>query len=150
MQLRFSTGIWVFGAGIERFAPMGYKSAKPIVDLIKDASKVDGLTGLEFHYPTEVNEENVKDVKNTLSVYNFKAVGIAVCSLVFIPITSFLFIVASRASTSLHRSQAITVGSWAAVKVNGTHLPSTGSSRGLEHCSHHPSELYKHKQNQSL
>ncbi|MDK6028325.1 sugar phosphate isomerase/epimerase family protein [Ignisphaera sp. 4213-co] len=77
MQLRFSTGIWVFGAGIERFAPMGYKSAKPIVDLIKDASKVDGLTGLEFHYPTEVNEENVKDVKNTLSVYNFKAVGIA-------------------------------------------------------------------------
>ncbi|MEM1594956.1 MAG: hypothetical protein QXN42_05250, partial [Ignisphaera sp.] len=77
MEIRFSTGIWVFGAGVERFAPTGYKPAKPIVELIKEAGRVEGLQGLEFHYPTEVNEENVKQVKDALSTANLRAVAIA-------------------------------------------------------------------------
>ncbi|MEM1608407.1 MAG: sugar phosphate isomerase/epimerase family protein [Ignisphaera sp.] len=77
MEIRFSTGIWVFGAGVERFAPTGYKPARPIVELIKEAGRVEGLQGLEFHYPTEVNEENVKQVKDALSTANLKAVAIA-------------------------------------------------------------------------
>jgi len=77
VELRFSTGIWIFGPGVERFASTGYKQAKGIVELISDASKVPGLSGLEFHYPTEVSEENVKAVKDALSVANLKAVAIA-------------------------------------------------------------------------
>lgn len=77
MVLQFSTGIWIFGAGVERFAPTGYKPAKPIVELIDEAAKVEDLRGLEFHYPTEVSEENVKAVKDALSSHNIKAVAIA-------------------------------------------------------------------------
>jgi xylose isomerase len=77
MDIKFSTGIWVFGTGVERFAPIGYKPAKPIVELIDEAAKVEDLDGLEFHYPTEVNEDNVKIVKDSLSRYNIKAVAIA-------------------------------------------------------------------------
>ncbi|MCC6058495.1 MAG: sugar phosphate isomerase/epimerase [Desulfurococcaceae archaeon] len=77
MDIKFSTGIWVFGTGVERFVPIGYKPAKPIVELIDEAAKVEDLDGLEFHYPTEVNEDNVKIVKDSLSRYNIKAVAIA-------------------------------------------------------------------------
>jgi len=63
-----------FGAGIECFAPTGYKPAKPIVELIDEVAKVKDLLGLEFHYPTEVDESDVKDV---LSRYNIKTVAIA-------------------------------------------------------------------------
>lgn len=77
MGIRFSTGIWVFGAGIERFAPMGYKTIKTIADLINEAAKVEDLRGLEFHYPTEVDEENVKLIKDVLLSHNIKAVAIA-------------------------------------------------------------------------
>ncbi|MEM0489593.1 MAG: sugar phosphate isomerase/epimerase family protein [Ignisphaera sp.] len=77
MGIKFSTGIWVFGAGVERFAPTGYKVAKDIVDLVHEAARVDDLKGLEFHYPTEVNEGNVKDVRDALSGHGIEAVGIA-------------------------------------------------------------------------
>ncbi|MCS7110839.1 MAG: TIM barrel protein [Ignisphaera sp.] len=77
MGIRFSTGIWVFGAGVERFAPTGYKAARTTVDLIYEAAKVEDLQGLEFHYPTEVNEENVRLVRDALSSHNIKSVGIA-------------------------------------------------------------------------
>jgi xylose isomerase len=77
LELRFSTGIWVFGPGVERFAPAGYKPAKDIVKLIEEASTVAGLLGLEFHYPTEVNEGNVRVVKDALSTTKLKAVAIA-------------------------------------------------------------------------
>jgi hypothetical protein len=66
-----------FGAGIERFAPTGYKPAKPIVELIDEVAKVEDLLGLEFHYPTEVDESDVKVVKDALSRYNIKTVAIA-------------------------------------------------------------------------
>ena len=73
---KFSTGVWVFGAGVERFAPMGYKPQKSTIEIIREASKVKGLEGLEMHYPTEVNEENVKAVKEALEEAGLKAVGI--------------------------------------------------------------------------
>lgn len=77
MGIRFSTGIWVFGAGVERFAPTGYKPARSIVDLVHEAARIEDLKGLEFHYPTEVDESNVKAVRDALSSHNIEAVGIA-------------------------------------------------------------------------
>jgi len=76
MELKFSTGIWVLGPGYERFAPQGYRPAKDVVELIAQASRVRDLKGLEFHYPTEVNESNVKSVKKALGDYNLVAAAI--------------------------------------------------------------------------
>lgn len=76
MKMKFSTGIWVFGPAIERFAPQGYRPDEPIVKRIERAAKVKGLEGLEFHYPTEVNEDNVDEVKNALAKHGLKAVGV--------------------------------------------------------------------------
>lgn len=77
MSLRFSAGIWIFGAGVERFAPIGYKKAKDIIEMINEASRVEDLQGLEFHYPTEVNEENIKKVVDALSIHRLRTVAIA-------------------------------------------------------------------------
>jgi len=74
MQFKFSTGVWVFGPGVERFSPKGYREDYPIVKRIELASKVKGLQGLEFHYPTEVSHENLDEVKEALRKYDLKPV----------------------------------------------------------------------------
>ncbi|MGC9071955.1 MAG: sugar phosphate isomerase/epimerase family protein [Acidilobus sp.] len=74
---RFSTGVWVFGSGVERFAPAGYRPQKSTVDIIHEASKIRGLEGLEMHYPFEVDERSAKDVERALREVGLKAVGVA-------------------------------------------------------------------------
>ena len=73
---RYSTGIWVFGPAIERFNPIGYREDYPIETRIKQASNVERLRGLEFHYPLEISEANVDKVKELLEAYNFEPVAI--------------------------------------------------------------------------
>lgn len=73
---RFSTGVWVFGSGVERFAPTGYKPQRSTVEIVHEAAKIKGLEGLEMHYPFEVDEKNVKAVKEALEETGLKAVGV--------------------------------------------------------------------------
>ena len=70
--LKTSLGIWAFGPMITRFVPGGYKpefSGETTVERVRRA--VEGLgdliDGYEFHYPQELNEDNLDDVREALA-----------------------------------------------------------------------------------
>src|SRR5258707_13675680 len=69
--MKTSLGIWAFGAMATRFNPGGYKpelAGVPTVEKVRTA--VEGLGGLmddyEFHYPQELNRENLEEVQQAL------------------------------------------------------------------------------------
>jgi xylose isomerase len=69
--MKTSLGIWAFGTMATRFVPGGYK---PEFTAEKTAARVrravEGLGDLiddyEFHYPQELNEENLEEVRDAL------------------------------------------------------------------------------------
>jgi xylose isomerase len=69
--MKTSLGIWAFGSMITRFVPGGYQpqwANETTAERVRRA--VDGLGGLidgyEFHYPQELSEENVDEVRDAL------------------------------------------------------------------------------------
>jgi len=76
-DLKFSAGIWVFGPPKDRFCPVGYRDARPLEERFEQASQVNGLKGIEFHYPSEVSEENVDSTKKLLKKFNLEPVFVA-------------------------------------------------------------------------
>jgi xylose isomerase len=69
--MKTSLGIWAFGPMITRFVPGGYQPEwrdEPIPDKVHRA--VSGLEDLiddyEFHYPGELNRDNLDDVRGAL------------------------------------------------------------------------------------
>jgi len=70
-RLKNSVGIWAFGPNATRFMPEGYHPEahkESIVERTKRA--LDGLKdlvdGFEYHYPNELNEENVNQIQKAL------------------------------------------------------------------------------------
>jgi len=76
-DLKFSAGIWVFGPAKDRFCPVGYRDARPLQERFEQASQVKGLKGIEFHYPSEVSEENVDSTRKLLKKLNLEPVFVA-------------------------------------------------------------------------
>lgn len=76
-ELKFSAGIWFFGAVGDRFTKQGYREDLNIEQRYELASKVEGLSGMEMHYPNEVNEETVDKVKKYSKDYKLKTVLVA-------------------------------------------------------------------------
>jgi xylose isomerase len=69
--VKTSLGIWAFGPMVTRFVPSGYKpelGGETTVQRVRRA--VEGLgdliDGYEFHYPQELSEENLDDVREAL------------------------------------------------------------------------------------
>ncbi len=65
--LKNSVGVWAFGPAVTRFVPRGYHpeaADEPVADKTRRVAEglSDLLDGLEYHYPGEVNEENVEEV----------------------------------------------------------------------------------------
>jgi xylose isomerase len=65
-------GVWAFGSAATRFVSPGYHpeaATEPMVDKGKRVAEglPDLLDGLEYHYPGEVNEENVAEILSVLS-----------------------------------------------------------------------------------
>ncbi|HEY0415884.1 MAG TPA: TIM barrel protein [Gaiellaceae bacterium] len=78
--MKTSLGIWAFGAMATRFNPGGYKpdlSGASTADKVRTA--VAGLGDLiddyEFHYPQELNRDNLDDVVAALSGHGIYAVA---------------------------------------------------------------------------
>ena len=70
-RLKTSLGIWAFGPMVTRFVPSGYRpehAGETTVQRVRRA--VEGLgdlmDGYEFHYPQELSEENLDDVRGAL------------------------------------------------------------------------------------
>ena len=71
--MKTSLGIWALGPMITRFVPGGYQPehlGETTADRVRRA--VDGLGGLmddyEFHYPQELSEQNVDEVRLIFSL----------------------------------------------------------------------------------
>ncbi len=70
-QVKNSVGIWAFGPNATRFVPAGYHPEAVNEDMVTRTHRVvnglaDVVDGLEYHYPGEINEENVEAIKAAL------------------------------------------------------------------------------------
>ena len=70
-RLKNSVGIWAFGPNATRFMPEGYHPearGESVVERTRRAAEGLGdlVDGFEFHYPNELNEENVQKIKKVL------------------------------------------------------------------------------------
>lgn len=74
LSLKFSTGIWVFGPAIDRFCTKGYRKNQPLEKRLERASKIEGLKGIEFHYPTNISEKNVEETRALLKALKLEPV----------------------------------------------------------------------------
>src|SRR6266568_9160159 len=70
-DMKTSLGIWALGPMVTRFVPGGYKpqrAGETTVERVRRA--VEGLgdliDGYEFHYPQELSEENLHEVRDAL------------------------------------------------------------------------------------
>jgi len=62
-QLKISAGVWYLGATADRFVKQGYRPDKTMEERFRLAATVEGLSGLEMHYPTEVTDATYKPLK---------------------------------------------------------------------------------------
>jgi xylose isomerase len=72
-----SVGIWAFGPNYTRFVPPGYHPEAALETMVERTKRVvnglaDILDGVEYHYPGEVNEENVDQVLDVLKGYGIE------------------------------------------------------------------------------
>jgi len=61
-NLRFSANINTFNAGADRYVLSGYGNRYPTDELIKMATQIDGLTGVELVGTWHVNDQNVQTI----------------------------------------------------------------------------------------
>ena len=66
-MIKNSVGIWAFGPAVTRFVPPGYHPEVTEELMVEKTKRVaeglsDLLDGLEYHYPGEVNEDNVEEI----------------------------------------------------------------------------------------
>jgi xylose isomerase len=78
-NLKTSLGIWAFGPMVTRFVPGGYQpehASDPTTVKVRRA--VEGLgdlvDGYEFHYPGEISEDNLDDVRAALDGHDIYTV----------------------------------------------------------------------------
>lgn len=78
MRDRFSVGIWAFNVTVDRVTADGYRDPVPSERQFEMASKVDGIRGVEIHYPTQFVEGNIGKTKEMLEKYNLKCSNVMV------------------------------------------------------------------------
>jgi xylose isomerase len=82
-RVKNSVGIWSFGANATRFVPGGYHPAEGKEDMPAKVRRVvaglgELVDGYEFHYPGEVNEDNVEKVKKALGKSDLYAIALGI------------------------------------------------------------------------
>ena len=78
--MKTSLGIWALGSMVTRFVPVGYKpeyTGETTAQKVQRA--IDGLgdliDGYEFHYPQELSEENLDEVRDALGGHEIYCVA---------------------------------------------------------------------------
>ena len=72
-ELKFASGLHVYGSTADRFVLSGYKEAVPIPEMIKTAAKVPDLQGVELIETWHINQDNVDDVLGQLDAVGLQA-----------------------------------------------------------------------------
>ena len=62
-DLRVSVGVWYLGATSDRFVKEGYRADRTMEEKFQLAANIEGVGGLEMHYPTEVTDDTYKSLK---------------------------------------------------------------------------------------
>jgi xylose isomerase len=80
VNLKTSLGIWALGSMVTRFVPGGYQpqlAGQTTVERVRHA--IDGLgelmDGYEFHYPQELSEENLDEVREALGEHDIYCIA---------------------------------------------------------------------------
>lgn len=63
MKRKISVGLWYMGAVGDRFVKQGYRPDLSIEDRVRLVASIPGVSGLEMHNPTEINDGNWKTIK---------------------------------------------------------------------------------------
>lgn len=84
-RLKNSVGIWAFGPNATRFMPQGYHPEASDEDMVTKVKRVtdrlgDLVDGYEFHYPNEVNEDNIDKVVKALGGRDLYAIALGLFS----------------------------------------------------------------------
>lgn len=79
-QLKTSVGIWVLGPMITRFVPGGYQPEHGVESTAEKVRRAvaglgDLMDGYEFHYPAELSEVNLEDVRDELGGHDVYAIA---------------------------------------------------------------------------
>ena len=80
-RVKNSVGIWAFGSNATRFMPSGYHSEATQEDMPTKVRRVtyglgELVDGYEFHYPNEINEENVDKIREALGQADIYAIAL--------------------------------------------------------------------------
>ncbi len=62
-DLKVAAGVWYLGATGDRFVREGYRDDKTMRERFELAASIEGVGGLEMHYPTEITDDNYKEMK---------------------------------------------------------------------------------------
>jgi xylose isomerase len=73
---RFACGIWYFGACGDRFKKDGYREDIPLEKRLELVASVEGLEGVEFHYPSELNEDNLERILAIMKDLNLRVANV--------------------------------------------------------------------------
>ena len=71
-QIKFASGLHVFGSTADRYVLSGYKPSVPVPDMIKAAARVPDLQGVELVETWHINQENASDILAQLNAAGLK------------------------------------------------------------------------------
>jgi len=74
-RLKTSLGIWALGPMVTRFVPVGYQPEHATDSTVAKVERAVGglgdmIDGYEFHYPAELNEDNLDAVRAALGEHD--------------------------------------------------------------------------------
>lgn len=78
MEEKFSVGLWAFSVTVDRVCTDGYKDQVSKEKKFELASRVEGLNGIELHYPTEFPDGDVDKTKELLETYKLECCNVMV------------------------------------------------------------------------
>jgi xylose isomerase len=73
-DIKFAAGVWFLGATGDRFVKAGYRADRTMEERFHLAASIEGISGLEMHYPTEVTDGNVHSLKSLADDLGLKIV----------------------------------------------------------------------------
>ena len=80
MSLKTSLGIWAFGSMVTRFVPAGYQPEHAGETTAERVARAVGglgdlMDGYEFHYPNELSDDNLDEVRAALGDHDIYCIA---------------------------------------------------------------------------
>jgi len=73
-DLKICMGIWGNTNLPDRFNVEGFGEFVPVIDRIKQVGRIEGISGIELHLPTEIDDSNADEIEKVLKDNNLRIV----------------------------------------------------------------------------